>query len=79
MSCAIALVGKITEPANPAPKVAMPPRKERRPLNAEPDSRFFRFFDVVPASRLRLSNGAILGSPSWPESVRLICLALSYY
>jgi hypothetical protein len=35
--CAIAAVGK-TELANPAPKVAMPPMKERRPLEVDADS-----------------------------------------
>src|ERR1700730_113414 len=79
MGCDTALARKMTEPANPAPKVAMPPIKERRCLNADPDSRFCGFFDVVPASHLRLSNGAILGSSSWPESVRLIRLAPFYY
>ena len=60
MGGAKAVAGKITEPANPAPSVAIAPIKERRPLKADPDSRFSGFFDVVPASHLRLSNGAIL-------------------
>ena len=41
-----AVVGEMTEPANPAPRAAMAPIKERRSLNADPDSRFSRFFDV---------------------------------
>jgi hypothetical protein len=58
--CDAADVRKITEPANPAPRVAIPPMKERRSLKAGgPDSRF-GFFDVVPASDFSLSNGAIL-------------------
>jgi|SRR5882762_1471576 len=64
VGCANPVAGKITEPANPAPRVATAPIKERRFSNADPDSRFSRFFDVVPASHLRLSNGAILRSPS---------------
>jgi hypothetical protein len=36
--CAIAAVGKMTELANPAPKVAMPPMKKRRPLEMDADS-----------------------------------------
>jgi hypothetical protein len=67
-----ALAGKITEPANPAPNIAMPLMKERRPLSADADSRFGELFDVVPALHLRLSTGAILGSPLWTESGRLI-------
>ena len=38
VACAIAFAGKMTEPANPAPRVAMPPMKERRPLEAGADS-----------------------------------------
>jgi len=38
VACAIAVVGKMTEPASPAPRVAMPPMKERRPLEAGADS-----------------------------------------
>lgn len=38
VGCAIAVVGKITEPANPAPRVAMPLMKERRPLEAGANS-----------------------------------------
>ncbi len=38
VACAIAVAGKMTEPANPAPMVAMPPMKERRPLEAGADS-----------------------------------------
>jgi hypothetical protein len=72
MGCDTALARKMTEPASPAPKVAMPLMKERRPLNADADSRFCGLFDVVPALHLRLSNGVIFGSPLWPESVRLI-------
>src|ERR1700720_2979910 len=48
VGCVDAVAGKITEPANPAPRVAMAPIKERRSLNACPDSRFRRFFDVIP-------------------------------
>src|SRR5437879_4902915 len=44
---------KMTEPAKPAPKVAMPPMKERRSLKAGLDSRFGSSFKVVPASHLR--------------------------
>jgi len=58
-----AVARKITEPAKPAPKVAMRPMKERRSLKAGLDSRFDSFFKVVPASRLRLSNRAILDPP----------------
>jgi hypothetical protein len=72
MGCETALAGKMAEPANPAPKVAMTLMKERRPLNADADSRFGGLCDVVPALHLRLSNGAIFGSRLWPESVRLI-------
>src|SRR5438105_4115440 len=57
--CDAAEVRKMAEPANPAPRVAIPPMKERRSLKADPDSRF-AFFDVVAASDFRLSNGAIL-------------------
>jgi len=38
VGCANAVAGEITEPANPAPKVAMAPIKKRRSLNADPDS-----------------------------------------
>jgi hypothetical protein len=48
VASANAVAGKITEPANPAPRVAIAPIKERRSLNACPDSRFRRFFDVIP-------------------------------
>jgi hypothetical protein len=34
VGCAIAAVGKITEPAKPAPRDAMPPMNERRLLEA---------------------------------------------
>jgi hypothetical protein len=74
MGCETALAGKMAEPANPAPKLAMPLMKERRPLNADAASRFVGLFNVVPALHLRLSNGVIFGSPLWPESVRLIML-----
>src|SRR5260221_10487741 len=40
VASANAVAGKITEPANSAPRVAIAPIKERRSLNAEPDSRF---------------------------------------
>jgi hypothetical protein len=60
VASANAVAGKITEPANPAPRVAIAPIKERRSLDADPGSRFSRFFDAIPASHLRLSNGAIL-------------------
>src|ERR1700680_2394198 len=46
VGCASAVAGKIAEPANPAPKVAIAPIKERRCLNADPASRFN--FDVIP-------------------------------
>src|SRR5712691_7786851 len=49
VASANAVAGKMTEPANPAPRVAIAPIKERRSLNAGPDSRFRRFFDVIPA------------------------------
>ena len=60
MASANAVAGKITEPANPAPRVAIAPIKERRSLNAGPDSRFSRFSDAIPtpicrAYRSRLS------------------------
>jgi hypothetical protein len=60
---------KMTEPAKPAPKVAMPPMKERRSLKAGLDSRFGSSFKVVPASLPRLSNGAILGPAQQAESL----------
>src|SRR4029077_5739029 len=63
VGCDAADVRKRTEPANPAPRVAMPPRKERRSLKAGPDSRF-GFFDIVPSSDFRLSNGAVLDALS---------------
>jgi len=72
MGSETALAGKMVEPAKPTPKVAMPVMKKRRPLNADAESRFGRLFDVVSALHLRLSNGAIFGSPLWSESVRLI-------
>jgi len=34
LSCAITALGKMTEPVNPAPRVAMLPMKQRRPLEA---------------------------------------------
>src|SRR6266571_900705 len=37
VACAIAVAGKMTEPANPAPRVAMPPMKKRRPLEVGAD------------------------------------------
>jgi hypothetical protein len=58
----MALAGKTAEPANPAANVAMPPMKERRSLDTDPDSRFLGFFDVFPALHLRLSKGAVLDS-----------------
>jgi hypothetical protein len=42
------VAGKMAEPASPAPRVAIAPIKERRSLNADPDSRFSGFFDVIP-------------------------------
>jgi hypothetical protein len=39
---------KMTEPAKPAPKVAMRAMKERRSLKAGPDLRFGSFFNIVP-------------------------------
>jgi len=36
--CAIAVVRKMAELANPAPKVVMPPMKKRRPLEVGADS-----------------------------------------
>jgi hypothetical protein len=39
--------------------------KERRSLEAGPDSRF-GFFDMAPASDLNLSNGAILDALWFP-------------
>jgi hypothetical protein len=44
MGCDSAVARKITEPAKPAPKVAMRPMKERRSLKAGLDSRFGSFF-----------------------------------
>src|SRR6267154_6217048 len=38
--CALAVVGRMTELAKPAPKVAMPPMKRRRPSEAGADSGF---------------------------------------
>src|SRR5258708_25283841 len=48
VASANAVAGKITEPANPAPRVAIAPIKERRSLIAGPDSISRRFFDVIP-------------------------------
>jgi hypothetical protein len=48
VASANAVAGKITEPANPAPRVAIAPIKERRSLNADPDSRLSRFFSAIP-------------------------------
>jgi hypothetical protein len=48
LASADAVAGKISEPANPAPRVAMAPIKDRRSLNADSDSRLSRFFDVIP-------------------------------
>jgi hypothetical protein len=39
---------KMTEPAKPAPKVAMRAMKERRCLKAGSDLRFGSFFNIVP-------------------------------
>jgi len=64
---------KITEPAKPAPKVAMPPMKERRSSKACLDSRFGSFFKAVPASPLRLSKGAILDPPEQAKVSRFTC------
>jgi hypothetical protein len=55
VSCANAVAGKMAEPANPAPRVATAPMKERRSLSAGPDSRFRRFFDVIPNPLLSFS------------------------
>ena len=52
VGCANAVAGMIAEPASPAPKVAMAPIKERRSLNADPDSRLRRFFDVIPTPNI---------------------------
>jgi hypothetical protein len=41
--CAIALLGKMTEPAIPAPKVAKPPTKERLP-SEKGANRLLEFF-----------------------------------
>jgi hypothetical protein len=60
MGCDTAVAPKMTEPANPAPKVAMPAMTERRSLKADSDSRFSSFLGVVSASHLRLSNRTIL-------------------
>jgi hypothetical protein len=49
MDCDSAVARKITELANPAPKVAMRLMKERRSLKAGFDSRFGSFLKVVPA------------------------------
>jgi hypothetical protein len=47
VGCTNAVAGKTTEPANPAPRVAIAPIKERRSLNADPDLRLSGFFDVI--------------------------------
>src|SRR5713226_8385821 len=44
VACAIAVAGQLTEPANPAPRVAMPPMRERRPVEPGVDSGFNFFF-----------------------------------
>src|SRR4029077_3041251 len=49
VGCANAVAGTTTEPANHAPRVAIAPIKERRSLNADPDSRLSTFFDAIPA------------------------------
>jgi hypothetical protein len=48
VDCANAVAGKRAEPANPAPRVDIAPIKERRSLNADSDSRFCEFFNVIP-------------------------------
>jgi hypothetical protein len=63
----------MTGPASPA-RVAIPPMKERRSLEAGPDSRF-GFFDMAPASDLNLSNGAILDALWFP--LRLFLLSIT--
>jgi hypothetical protein len=60
VGCDAALAGKIAEPASPAASVAMPPMKQRRSLNTDPDSGFRGFFEVAGASDFRLSNVTIL-------------------
>jgi hypothetical protein len=72
MGSETALAGRMAKLAKPAPKVAMPLMKERRPLNAEAGSRFGGLFDFIFALHLRLFAGAIFGSTLWPESVRVI-------
>ena len=66
-----ALTGKMAEPANPTPKVAMPLMKERRPLDTDADSRSCGFVDIVPVPRARLSNGTILDPRLWSEKVAI--------
>ena len=56
MGCANAVAGKTTEPANPAPRVAIAPIKERRSLNADPDLRFDGFFSAIPTPDESLST-----------------------
>src|SRR5438067_10941977 len=47
VGCPNPVAGKIAEPANPAPKVAIAPIKERRFVSSDPDPRR-RFCDVIP-------------------------------
>ena len=60
VGCPNPVAGKIAEPANPAPRVAIAPIKERRSLNSDPDSRFSGFFDVTPTPLVVLSRRTFL-------------------
>jgi hypothetical protein len=73
VGCANAVAGMIAEPANPAPKVAMAPIKERRSFNTDPESQFN--FDVIPVAmsecpttrssvRLRGTKSIVVHAPS---------------
>src|SRR5439155_20947853 len=68
---------KMIEPARPARKLAMQPRKERRSLKAGIDSRFGCCFNVVPGSHLRLPNGASSIRLSGPKAARPTCFTFS--
>jgi hypothetical protein len=63
MGCDSAVARKNTEPAKPAPKVAMRPMKERRSLKAGLDSRFGSFFKVRSCLTSQIVQRANLDPP----------------
>jgi len=62
VGCANAVAGKMTEPANSCSQGCRRANKGRRSLNGGPDSRFTRFFDVIPNPHLspRISIAEIM-------------------